>query len=91
MAAQNDGLVGPVSPPSGWDAVQQWGLVEQQAGAPASANVGATITVADMNIWVLLNTGAWVEVQAQASNQISGGNYSAELCHQQFDAADQDG
>lgn len=75
----NDGLVGPVSPPSGWDAVQQWGLVEQQAGAPASANVGATITVADMNIWVLLNTGAWVEVQAQASNQIFGGNYSADF------------
>jgi hypothetical protein len=66
-------------PPANYSATTGWAVIEQEQGAPASANANATVTVSDFETWVLLTNGTWVEVQNQPTDQISGGNYSADF------------
>src|SRR5580704_6456051 len=71
------GAVPGTLPPSGWSAVQAWGQIYPEAGSSASVNDGAQIQIQDLQTWVLLNTGQWVEVQNQATEPVGGAEYVA--------------
>src|SRR6202790_161467 len=69
----NDGLK---TPPASFTAVEGWGQVYQQVGAPAYSNPNATVEVANAKTYVHIKaTGEWVLVQDQATYPIAGGHY----------------
>ena len=69
----NDGLK---TPPASFTAVEGWGQVYQQVGAPAYSNPNATVEVANAKTYVHIKaTGEWVLVQDQSRTQLAGGHF----------------
>ncbi len=71
----------PTTPaPSGWSALTGWGQIYQEAGAPVSPNNATdTVQVQDYRVYVHLTSGAWVELQSQASPGLGGAHYVADF------------
>jgi hypothetical protein len=65
------------TPPSNFSAVTGWGQVYPQAGAPTDSNPSASVQIANFQTYVHLTTGAWVLVQNQSTDPISGAHFLA--------------
>jgi hypothetical protein len=64
------------APPASFTAVEGWGQVYQQEGAPASSNPNTAVQVANAKTYVRSkDTGQWVLVQDQARSPIVGGHF----------------
>ena len=68
------------APPSGFTAVTGWVHVYHKSGVPAYTNTNASIEVANTKTFVRLKaTGEWVQVQDQANNSLTGGQFVADF------------
>ncbi len=67
------------TPPSNFSAVTGWGQVYPQAGAPADSNPSASVQIANFQTYVHLTSGAWVLVQDQSTDPISGAHFLADF------------
>jgi hypothetical protein len=65
------------TPPSNFSAVTGWGQVYPQAGAPTDSNPSASVQIANFQTYVHLTSGAWVLVQNQSTDPISGAHFLA--------------
>ncbi|MDQ8728058.1 Ig-like domain-containing protein [Bradyrhizobium sp. LHD-71] len=67
---------GMQAPPADFTAVEGWGAIYQQAGAPAYSNPAASVEVANAKTYIHLKaTGQWVLVQDQSSSSLTGGHF----------------
>jgi hypothetical protein len=67
------------TPPSNFTSVTGWGVVYPEAGAPADSNPSASVQIEDFQTYVHLTSGAWVLVQNQSANPITGAHYLADF------------
>ena len=71
---------GNSAPPSDFTAVTGWGQVYPKAGAPTYSNPDGTIIVANVKTYVhLTDTGNWILVQDQATDEIVGAHFVADF------------
>ncbi|WP_156937053.1 Ig-like domain-containing protein [Bradyrhizobium sp. WSM2254] len=69
---------GQMTPPAGFTAVEGWGQVYTEEGAPASP--GADVEVANAKTYVhIKETGQWVLVQDQSKLGIGGGHFVSDF------------
>ncbi|WP_271576329.1 Ig-like domain-containing protein [Bradyrhizobium sp. CCBAU 11361] len=69
---------GQMTPPDGFTAVEGWGQVYTEEGAPASP--GADVEVANAKTYVhIKETGQWVLVQDQSKLGIGGGHFVSDF------------
>ena len=67
---------GQETPPATFTAVEGWGQVYQEAGAPAYSNPNAAVEVANSKTYVhIKETDQWVLVQDQSKTQMVGGHF----------------
>jgi hypothetical protein len=63
-------------PPSNFTAVQGWGQVYQQVGAPAHSVPNAAVEIANAKTYVhIKQRGEWVLVQDQSNTQLTGAHF----------------
>jgi hypothetical protein len=70
---------GQLTPPSNFTAATGWGVVYPEAGAPADSNPSASVQIANFQTYVHLTSGAWVLVQNQSAEPITGAHYLADF------------
>jgi Bacterial Ig-like domain len=71
---------GQPTPPAGFTALEGWGQVYPEEGAPTSANANANVEIANAKTYVhIQQTGQWVLVQDQSQLGLTGGHFSADF------------
>jgi hypothetical protein len=65
------------TPPSNFSAVTGWGQIYPEAGT--TVDPSASVQIENFQTYVLLTSGAWVLVQNQSTDPISGAHYVADF------------
>jgi hypothetical protein len=70
---------GDPAPPGNFTAVTGWGVLYPEAGTNTATDTQANVAISNMQTWVHLKTGGWVQVQSQTRDGIGGAHYHADF------------